>query len=44
MRRMENDWLLIKQADHFADSIRDILREDRSVLSGRTVEDLEDGA
>lgn len=41
--RAENEWLLIKHQDEFASSTRDILAEERSVLSGRTVEDVREG-
>ncbi len=33
-------WLLMKQADSYADARRNILLEDRSVLTGRTVENV----
>lgn len=36
----ENGWLLIKHKDEFA-AASDITREDRSVLSGLTIEDME---
>ena len=42
-RRAENEWLLIKHQDQAADPTRDILKEDRSVLCGLTVEDLKAG-
>jgi len=42
-RRGENDWLLIKHQDKYANPDRDILQEDRSVLSGLTIEDLKSG-
>ena len=42
-RRAENEWLLIKHQDQAADTTRDILEEDRSVLCGLTVEDLKAG-
>ncbi|MCL4535947.1 MAG: DNA ligase [Bacteroidetes bacterium] len=38
--RGENNWLLIKHPDAFADPRRDILKEGASVVSGRRVEDL----
>jgi bifunctional non-homologous end joining protein LigD len=41
--RGENEWLLIKHSDRFADRDRDVLQEDRSVLSGLTIEDLKAG-
>jgi bifunctional non-homologous end joining protein LigD len=40
--RGENQWLLIKHKDDFS-SAKDILKEDRSVLSDRTVEDIAGG-
>jgi bifunctional non-homologous end joining protein LigD len=40
MQKRQNDWLLIKHRDTYAESGFDILREDRSVLSGRTVEEM----
>jgi len=41
--RNEQDWLLIKHRDEFASASRDVLKEDRSVLSGLSIEDLRDG-
>lgn len=43
MRRGKNEWLLIKHQDRFADAERDILEDDRSVVSGLTIEDLKQG-
>src|SRR3990172_8191218 len=40
MRNGENNWLLIKHQDEFADPGADLLSNDRSVLSGLTIEDL----
>ena len=40
MRRGEGNWLLIKHRDEHADPARDILSEDRSVLSGHSIDDL----
>lgn len=40
--RGENQWLLIKHKDDFV-SGKDILKEDKSVLSGRTIEDIANG-
>jgi bifunctional non-homologous end joining protein LigD len=37
--RGEKEWLLIKHKDEFA-STKDITKEDRSVISGRTLEEL----
>jgi bifunctional non-homologous end joining protein LigD len=36
------DWLLIKHRDEFA-STRDVLEDDRSVISGLTIKDLQEG-
>jgi len=36
-----DNWLLIKRDDAFAGPGRDVTQEDRSVLSGRTIEDVE---
>jgi bifunctional non-homologous end joining protein LigD len=41
-KRGEKDWLLIKHRDDTP--VRDILKEDRSVISGLTVEELKAGA
>ncbi len=43
MKRGENNWLLIKHRDGYADASQDILAEDASVLSGATVQDLKAG-
>jgi bifunctional non-homologous end joining protein LigD len=40
--RGEKQWLLIKHKDNFV-SEKDILKEDKSVLSGRTIEDIANG-
>jgi bifunctional non-homologous end joining protein LigD len=40
--RSPKDWLLIKHRDEFA-STRDVLEEDRSVISGVTIQDLKEG-
>jgi bifunctional non-homologous end joining protein LigD len=40
MQKRQNDWLLIKHRDEYAESDFDILKEDRSVLSGRTIEEI----
>lgn len=40
--RGENQWLLIKHKDDFV-STEDILKEDKSVLTGRTIEDVKNG-
>ena len=39
----EKDWLLIKHKDRFADAERDVALEDRSIVSGLTIEDLKAG-
>ena len=41
--RGPNEWLLIKHNDGYADPSRDVLEEDRSVLSGLTIADLKAG-
>ncbi|MBI1886202.1 MAG: DNA ligase D [Chloroflexi bacterium] len=41
--RTKTDWLLIKHQDEFADDSRDILAEDRSIISGVTIDDLRAG-
>ena len=41
--RSPNDWLLIKHGDEHADPERDVLQDDRSVLSGLTIEDVKAG-
>jgi bifunctional non-homologous end joining protein LigD len=42
MQPTKNDWLLIKHQDEFADADPDILKEDTSVLSGRTMRDIKE--
>jgi bifunctional non-homologous end joining protein LigD len=42
-KRGPTDWLLIKHGDGFADAVRDVLAEERSVLSGLTIDDLREG-
>jgi bifunctional non-homologous end joining protein LigD len=42
-KRSPNDWLLIKHGDGFADAERDVLADERSVLSGLTIDDLQEG-
>ncbi len=39
-----DNWLLFKRADAFAEERREVTREDRSVVSGRTVEDVKTAA
>ena len=41
--RSPQDWLLIKHRDAYANEDRDVLDEDRSVQSGLTLDDLENG-
>ena len=41
--RSPQDWLLIKHRDAHANEERDVLDEDRSVQSGLTLDDLENG-
>ena len=43
LARGKDEWLLIKHKDRFADPERDILAEDRSVLSGLTIADVKAG-
>jgi hypothetical protein len=40
LTRTKRGWILVKMNDESADSSRDILLEPRSVLSGKTVEDM----
>ena len=40
LTRTKRGWILVKMNDELADSSRDILLESRSVLSGKTVEDM----
>ena len=41
--RTPKDWLLIKHKDSYVNAERDVLQEERSVLSSLTVEDLKSG-
>ena len=43
MRRSLNNWLLIKYQDEYAEPDRDVLKEDLSVLSGLSIQDLKAG-
>jgi bifunctional non-homologous end joining protein LigD len=43
MQRTRNDWLLIKHRDEFAKTGVDVLKQDASVISGVTIEDLKQG-
>ncbi len=40
MQKRQNDWLLIKHRDEYARSGGNILEEERSALSGRTIEEI----
>jgi len=42
-KRSPTDWLLIKHKGDFADAERDVRAEERSVLSGLTIDDLKEG-
>src|SRR5438034_2971525 len=42
-KRAANEWLLIKHKDRFAHTERDVTEEDRSVLSGLSLEDIKAG-
>ncbi len=42
-KRAANEWLLIKHKDRFADTEREVIEEDRSVLSGLSLEDIKAG-
>jgi bifunctional non-homologous end joining protein LigD len=42
-KRAANEWLLIKHKDRFADPERDIIDEERSVLSGLTLDGIKAG-
>jgi bifunctional non-homologous end joining protein LigD len=42
LRGKEKDWLLIKHRDKFEDAKRDVTAEDASVVSGRTLADLQE--
>lgn len=43
LKNTKNDWLLIKHHDRFAQTNKNILLEERSVMSDRTIEDIETG-
>ncbi len=43
IQKREKDWLLMKHRDEYASPTSDILKEDRSVLSGRTVDEVKVG-
>ena len=40
MQKREKDWLLMKHRDEYASPGSDILKEEQSVISGRTIEDV----
>jgi bifunctional non-homologous end joining protein LigD len=42
-KRSPTDWLLIKHSDGFGDGEREALADERSVLSGLTIDDLREG-
>jgi bifunctional non-homologous end joining protein LigD len=42
IQKREKDWLLMKHRDEYARPDNDVLKEERSVISGRTVEDVRD--
>ena len=44
VKAREKDWLLIKHRDEFASTSVDILSEGRSVVTGRTMDDVKSGA
>lgn len=44
VRSREKDWLLIKHRDDYASPGSDILKQDRSVLSSRTIEEVKSGS
>jgi bifunctional non-homologous end joining protein LigD len=43
MQKTEKDWLLIKHRDEYANADTDILKEEQSALSGRTIEEIKTG-
>ncbi len=43
MQKSENNWLLIKHRDEHADSSLDILEQEKSAISGLTINDLKTG-
>jgi len=43
MQKSENNWLLIKHHDEYADPSRDILTAENSVVSGLTIDELKTG-
>lgn len=42
MQKTEKDWLLIKHQDEFEDEKKDITKENASVISGTTIEDMQE--
>ncbi len=43
MKKEDNSWLLLKKKDQFA-SEKDVTKENKSVITGKTIEDLESGS
>src|SRR4030042_3096319 len=43
MQKREKDWLLMKHRDDYVNHGKDILEQDKSVTTGRTVEDIKAG-
>lgn len=39
----EKDWILLKHKDAFVDAGRDVTKEDRSIVTGRTIDELRHG-
>ncbi|HET6615196.1 MAG TPA: DNA polymerase ligase N-terminal domain-containing protein, partial [Dehalococcoidia bacterium] len=42
-KKEPNSWLLIKHRDEYASTTKDILEEDKSVISGLSIKDLQEG-
>lgn len=38
--KTDKDWIMLKHKDEFVRKDRDVTKEDRSVLSGRTIEEI----
>lgn len=43
LKNKERDWILMKHKDEFMSSTRAVVKEDRSVVSGRTIEEIRAG-
>jgi bifunctional non-homologous end joining protein LigD len=43
LKGKEREWLFFKHNDEFADSVRNVLTDDKSVISGLTIDDLKAG-